>query len=92
MGETIRVRLKSNGRIRPEVSLTRAQNIARAITEMAQRGSVRAAEFIADRTEGKVKQVFEIESERDKMLAADPAQLIVEMHSLIDRLKRDAGK
>ena len=69
---------------------TYAEIAARALWREAMKGEVAPSDFIAERTEGKVAQKFEIEDRREKLMKlaeADPAALASQLLDLGKRLR-----
>ena len=87
------VRIQGDGEKERRVLMTRAEKIARSIISKAESGSVAAVDLIADRTDGKVKDVFELRSKREeieRLMAKDPAELAQRLEVLTKKL-RQAG-
>lgn len=90
LGEEIEVSIQEDGEKRRRVVMTNAQAIARAVVGKARNGSVAAADFIAERTDGKVKDVFEIHGRREeleRLANADPQELATRLETVLSKLR-----
>lgn len=76
---------------RKKVRMTKAEAVARALVSKAQQGSVAAASFITERTDGKVKEAFDQRDRRReelmKLSKTDPKELLAHMERVVARLK-----
>lgn len=63
------------GQSRPRISMTNAEAIVRAIVQKARAGSVAAAEWLADRSEGKALNGIKMEVSTPMMVGVSDADL-----------------
>lgn len=78
-------------RRRREMTMTNAQAIAQAVMQKARAGSIVAAEFIAERTDGKVKETHQIFTRRDELEKSTPEELKNALLRVLSRIG-NAGK
>lgn len=69
-----------------KVKMTRGEKIARAMLSKAENGSMQTADFIAERCEGKIKDVHEIRDRREELSTESVVELAGRLKTLSERI------
>lgn len=67
------------------------KRICRAMVAKALKGDTNAAEFVAQRTDGKVEDRVKLTDRRDELVRADPTILLVRLRAAVKKLEGGPG-